>query len=69
MAGRNASDMRKLIKKAEAAGWIVDRTKKGHWRFTPPDTSIPAAITGGTPSDVRQWKNFLRDLRQRGLDV
>ena len=62
-------DMKRLERAALAAGWRVDRTTAGHWRFYPPDGVTPPAVISGTPSDVRAWRNFTADLRRKGLDV
>lgn len=45
-----------LIREAEAAGWIVDRTSKGHLRFVHPEAS-KFVVTAYTPSDWRSYKN------------
>lgn len=66
-----------FIKAAEAAGWILDVTGKGHLRLRPPrgwrradDTPANPVTCPQSPSDTyRGAKNFRRDLRKQGLDV
>jgi hypothetical protein len=60
-------DLRDLEKAAKRQGWGIDRTKAGHVRFWPPDSSIPPSVFSGTPSDWRAIRNFLADLRRKGL--
>lgn len=63
-----SKEVKRLVQKAKAQGWRVDRTPgKQHWRFTPPDKSVAPAITSGTPSDWRSWNNFVADLRRKGF--
>jgi hypothetical protein len=60
-------NLRDLEKAAKRQGWRIDRTTAGHPRFWPPDSSTPPAIFSGTPSDRRAIRNFLADLRRKGL--
>lgn len=60
-------DMRTLVSLAKEQGWTVSRTKRGHFRFVSP--SGETLVTGGTPSDWRQMKNFVSDLKRRGLSI
>jgi hypothetical protein len=60
-------DLRDLEKAAKRQGWRIDRTKAGHVRFWPPDPSISPSVYSGTPSDHRGIRNFLADLRRKGL--
>jgi hypothetical protein len=60
-------DLRDLEQAARAQGWKVDRTAKGHPRFTPPDPTMEIVIGSGTPSDVRSLRNLLARLRRAGL--
>lgn len=60
-------EIKRLRKKAEAQGWTVDKTTRGHWRFKPKDKSVSPAVTSGTPSDWRSWKNFKADLKREGF--
>lgn len=62
-------DIRAIARAAEAQGWRVDRTKRGHWRFRPPDPSQGIVYHSGTPSDTRAVKNLIADLRRRGLEL
>ncbi len=60
-----SGDLRKVIKKAEAQGWRVEK-KKEYWFFYPADKSIAPARVAGTPSSQRSWVNFLADLKRKG---
>lgn len=56
--------MRDLIKKVEAQGFEVTRTKKGHWMVKKNGagvTTIP-----GTASDHRGLKNVKAQLKRAG---
>jgi hypothetical protein len=60
-------DFRKVVKEAQRQGFHVEQTKKGHWRFTPPDPSKPIVIASGTPSDRREILNLIAQLRRSGF--
>ena len=61
-----SSDFRDIVKEAEAQGWRLERTSKGHVKMIPPDKG-PPVFTSGTPGDYRALKNFLGKLRRRGF--
>lgn len=48
-------------------GWRVERTKRGHRRFVPPDSSRRIVIGSGTPGDRRAVRNLLAQLKREGL--
>jgi len=60
-------DMKRLIQAAEAAGWVVSRTKKNHLKFKAPSGAI--VIASSTPSDHRSLKNTRAELHRHGLNV
>jgi hypothetical protein len=60
-----ASDLRKILKNAEAQGWRVEKRKE-YWLFFPPDGVTPPARIAGTPSSQRSLPNFLADLKRKG---
>lgn len=62
-------DFKKLRKACRKQGWLVERTKNNHYKFTPPDPKKRIVYTGSTPSDKRHLKNLLGDLRRQGFDV
>lgn len=62
-------DLRRVQRIALDAGWRVEQTRNGHWRFLPPDRTVQPCVVGGTPSDHRAWANFIACLRRKGLDV
>jgi hypothetical protein len=61
-------DLAVLIKIAIEAGWRVERTKSGHYKWLSPN-SIDFFYSSSTPSDNRALENLKQDLRRRGLDV
>ena len=60
---------RDIMNAAKTQGWRIERTSKGHWQFIPPVKGQPIVVTSGTPSDHRETKNFLSDMRRSGLDM
>jgi len=66
MAGQD-SVFYEIVKAAEEQGWTTERTRKGHWRFNPPNKTVPPVFTSGTPGDFRAVKNFLTKLRKHGF--
>lgn len=58
---------KEIDKAARAQGFRIERTKKGHRRYIPPDPSKPIVIGSGTASDYRAEKNLLSQLRRSGL--
>ena len=69
--------LKKIVKAAEAAGWVYDTTASGHHRLTPPSGQVDqrtgnlrAPITfAKTPSDIRGDKNGIAALRRAGVDI
>lgn len=59
-------DMKKLLTRVEAQGFEVRISTKGHVLVNKNGQRI--AVTGGTPSDRRAWKNFLADLKAAGYE-
>ncbi|GEM_PF-431702 len=60
-------NLRDVIKEAERQGFQVDRTKRGHLQFTPPDKAKDMVIASGTPSDKRAILNLIAQLRRSGF--
>lgn len=60
-------ELRKLDKIASAQGWDLDRTSKGHVKFTGPNGQT--VFYSGTPSDHRSHLNMLAKLRRAGMDI
>jgi predicted RNA binding protein YcfA (HicA-like mRNA interferase family) len=60
-------DVERLVAAARQQGWRVERTRKGHWRFVPPEPTGAVVLAGGTPSDRRAARNLLAGLRRAGL--
>lgn len=59
--------LRELEKAAREQGWRIDRTAKGHPRFTPPDVTKKPCTFSGTPGDQRAIHNFLSCLKKSGF--
>lgn len=59
-------DTRKVLKKAQAQGFRVERTKKGHHEVRD-QAGNRVATFSGTASDWRSWKNSMADLRRAGF--
>lgn len=60
-------DLRDVEKAATDQGWRVERNKRGHPVFYPPDPSQPCVVGSGTPGDQRALNNLLSRLRRGGL--
>jgi hypothetical protein len=60
-------DLPDIEKAARDQGWRVERTRKGHPVFYPPDPSRHPIVTSGTPGDQRSLRNVLSELRAAGL--
>ncbi|MFF2184594.1 hypothetical protein [Streptomyces sp. NPDC058155] len=57
-------EVRDLIKRVEAQGFEVTRTKKGHYMVR--KGGEPVTIISGTPSDHRSLKNSKAHLKRAG---
>lgn len=57
-----------VIRFAEDAGFKVDRTKRGHYRFRTPEGRV-VAYDAGSPSDWRGTRNTISRLRRAGLRI
>jgi hypothetical protein len=60
-------DLRDVIKAAREQGYEVIQTKRGHWRFIPPDPSKEIAVHPGTSGDVNSIRLTLARLRRQGF--
>jgi predicted RNA binding protein YcfA (HicA-like mRNA interferase family) len=60
-------DEAELERAALDQGWTVERTKRGHRRFVPPDPTRRIVIGSGTPGDRRAIRNLLAQLRRESL--
>lgn len=56
-------DDRKLMNLLARNGYTVVRAASGHWKIFDGDRLVSS--TGGTPSDHRSRKNFIKDLRRK----
>lgn len=62
-------DIEELVRRAQGQGWLVEKTKKGYWRFLSADKSQPPIVTPSAPSDWRSLHNTKASLRRAGLDL
>lgn len=62
-----SSDFRDIRNAAESQGWVVEKTKKNHWRFNPPGEGLTPVFFSGSPGDFRAFQNFIAELRKRGF--
>lgn len=58
-------DVRKVIRRAEESGWVVEYTRNGHIKWVAPD-GVTILICPSTGSS-RSWKNHLARLRRHGI--
>lgn len=65
MASRR--DIQELKKQAECQGWVVEPTRKGHYRWVSPNGVF--FFSASTPSDHRAVLNIKRDLKNNGFIV
>jgi len=59
-------ELKELRKAAEAQGWRIEKTKKGHWKFLAPNGE-DIVIVAGTPSSKRGFDHAVADLRRYGF--
>ena len=69
-------DMKQLFSRAISLGWIVQLTRGGHVRLTPPEgwtdragKEVRPLVTSCTASDYRARKNFISQLRRAGVPI
>lgn len=69
-------DYKPLLEAAEAAGWTVTVTGKGHARLVPPPGAVrpdgePAyqVTMPSSPGDRRSLQNTRRDMRRQGIPL
>jgi hypothetical protein len=65
MASRR--DIQELKKQAECQGWVVEPTRKGHYKWISPSGNF--FFSASTPSDHRAMNNIKRDLRVNGFII
>ena len=63
------AELQELIRLAEEQDWLVEWTKKGHLRLTPPDPTQNQIFSASTPSDWRGVKNMRARMKRAGLKV
>jgi predicted RNA binding protein YcfA (HicA-like mRNA interferase family) len=55
-------DLERLLRAARASGWVVARTKGGHWLLRHPAGGT--VVMSSTPSDRRALANFRSQVRR-----
>ncbi|GAA0648646.1 hypothetical protein GCM10009101_22630 [Brevundimonas lenta] len=58
------SEMKKLRRALASDGFVITKTRGGHWRFEHPAMAGPV-FGPDTPSDHRGLRNFLAELKRR----
>lgn len=66
MARKDHGQMRKVYKALKDQGWTWETTGGGHLKFTSPEGEI--VFASATPRSARSFKDFVCDLRRRGLE-
>lgn len=64
-----SKEVNRLIKKAKQQGWSVRKTKNAHILFYPPDSALGFVTMPSTPSSTRNFKNYVNQLKMRGLVI
>lgn len=63
----NRKELQQVIKVAQKQGWVIELTKKCHYKWTAPNGAF--FYSSSTPSDSRALARLKQDLRHKGLDV
>jgi hypothetical protein len=58
-------DLRKIVGRARAQGWRVEKRKE-FWLFFPPDGKTSPAKIAGTPSSRKSLPDFLAEMKRKG---
>lgn len=66
MAGQK--DLKPLMKRARAQGWVIDRTRNDRFKWTSPQGGTPV-FSASNPSDPRAVRNLESMLKRQGLAV
>ena len=61
-----SKDMKKLLKKVQALGYLVEKRRRGHYKVHCPDGPV---FVSGTPGANSAHKLAARDMRSKGVDV
>jgi hypothetical protein len=69
MSRAYSGNMKAVVELALRAGWRVEKTAKGHYKFISPDKSQPIIHLSGTPSDPRTYICGVAQLRRHGLPI
>lgn len=59
-------DMQQLLRRLRRAGYAVEKRSTGHVCVNTPGGPVFGAAT---PSDWRAFRNFIADLKKRGVPV
>lgn len=63
-----ADDVQKVLRRVRKAGWSVRRTKKNHYKVTPP-SGEGSLFFSATPGDRRAIRELYSKLRRAGFDL
>lgn len=64
-----SKEINKLVRIAKKEGWRVEKTKNSHILFYPPDLDSGFVTMPSTPRSSRNFKNYVNELKMRGLNV
>jgi hypothetical protein len=59
-----SNELKQYRRQLERLGFVVTKTRGGHWRFEHPDMDGPV-FGADTPSDHRARKNLLATVRRK----
>lgn len=59
-------DLKILLKKLEAQGWVIRKTRKGEFAV-PPNPELPLVLIHNTARGSRSWENMMAQLKRSGF--
>lgn len=69
MANNYKTDIKKLVKDLERAGWRIEIGRSSHYKCWPPDKTKRMVVISLTPSDRRALQAIKHDLRHSGANI
>lgn len=63
MSGSRRREMEQLVREMRKAGWKVEKTRSGHWKFMPPGGK-GGIYAPSTPGDARSLDNTKAELKR-----
>jgi predicted RNA binding protein YcfA (HicA-like mRNA interferase family) len=61
-----ADETKQLLDEARKQGWVVERTRNGHWRLRAPD-GVTTVIVAGTSGDQNSIQHAVARMRRVGF--